>query len=128
MYFDSGRFPDAARWYEEALRLEPRNPDVSTDLGIAYYYMNQPDRALEQFERSLKVDPKHSKTLLNLGVVRAFAKQDLKGAADAWQQIVDMAPDSPEARAARQALEGLRNAHPDIDGSAAPGKPPVTPE
>lgn len=129
MYFDAGRFQEAAGWYEDALRIDPRNPDVSTDLGIAYYYTNQPDRALQQFEHSLRVDPKHSKTLLNLGVVRAFGKQDLKGAAEAWQQVVDLAPDTPEARAARQALEGLRNAHPDAGGSTTPpGRPPVNPE
>lgn len=129
MYFDAGRFQEAARWYEDALKIDPRDPNVSTDLGIAYYYTNQPDRALAQFERSLAIDPKHSKTLLNVGVVRAFGKQDLEGAAKAWQRVLDLAPDSPEARAARQALEGLRNAHPDATGTgASPGRPPSSPE
>jgi cytochrome c-type biogenesis protein CcmH/NrfG len=128
MYFDAGRFPEAAKWYEDALRIEPRNPDVSTDLGIAYYYTNQPDKALAQFDRSLEVDPKHSKTLLNVGVVRAFGKQDLAGAAKAWQRVIEVAPDSPEARAARQALDGLKNAHPDLGGSASPPKPPPSQE
>lgn len=128
MYFDAGRFPEAARWYEDALRIEPRDANVSTDLGIAYYYTNQPDKALAQFDRSLAVDPKHSKTLLNVGVVRAFGKQDLEGAAKAWQRVIEVAPDSPEARAARQALDGLRNAHPDIGGSAPAPKPPASQE
>ena len=101
MYFDAGRFPEAARWYEDALRIDPRDADVSTDLGIAYYYTNEPDRALAQFDRSLAIDPKHSKTLLNVGVVRAFGKQDLEGAAKAWQRVLEVAPDSPEARAAQ---------------------------
>jgi tetratricopeptide (TPR) repeat protein len=96
--------------------------NASTDLGISYYYTNQPDRALGQFERSLAVDPKHSKTLLNVGIVRAFGKQDLEGAANAFQQVLEVAPGSPEARAAKQALEGLRNAHPDVSGGGT--KPP----
>jgi tetratricopeptide (TPR) repeat protein len=123
LYFDAERFADAARWYEAALAIAPDNPDVSTDLGICYYYMNQAPRAIEQFEASLKADPRHTKTLLNLGIVKAFGTQDLKGAAAAWQQVVAIAPaDSPEARAARQALEGLRSAHPDLvpDPPAAP--------
>lgn len=127
MYFDAGRYHDAARWYEDALRVDPRNADVSTDLGIAYYYTNQPDRAIQQFEHSLSLDPRHSKTYLNLGVVRAFAMRDLEGAARAWQQVVDLAPDTPEARAARQALEGLRTAHPEM-GAGSPARPPSTPE
>jgi cytochrome c-type biogenesis protein CcmH/NrfG len=34
LYFDSERFADAARWYEAALAIDPRNVNVSTDLGI----------------------------------------------------------------------------------------------
>ena len=115
-YFDAERFQDAAKWYEEALALDPRNVNVSTDLGIAFYYLNQPDRALAQFERSLQIDPSHTKTLLNTGIVRAFGKQDLDGAAAAWQKVVDLAPDSQEARMARKALDGLRAAHPNTGG------------
>jgi tetratricopeptide (TPR) repeat protein len=123
MLFDAGRFAEAAKWYEDALKIDPNDPDVSTDLGIAYYYLNQPDKALQQFDRSLAMNPKHSKTLLNIGVVRAFGKQDLAGAAKAWRQVLEVAPDSPEGRAARQALEGLRSAHPD-----AGSKPPASQE
>jgi len=126
VYFDAERYSDAVTWYEAALKLNPNDPNVSTDLGVAYYYLNQPDRALEQFERSLKIDPSHAKTLLNQGVVRAFGRQDLNGAAESWQRLIAVAPTSPEADAARRALEGLRSAHPDIGGATpaaqAPGK------
>jgi cytochrome c-type biogenesis protein CcmH/NrfG len=123
LYFDAGKYDEAARWYEEALEIDPKDPNVSTDLGITYYYTNQPDRALQQFDRSLALDPKHTKTLLNIGVVRAFGKQDLEGAAKAWQQVIDVAPGSDEARAARQALDGIRNAHPGV-GTGTPPKAP----
>jgi tetratricopeptide (TPR) repeat protein len=125
LYFDAERFADAARWYEQALSIEPRNVNASTDLGIAYYYMNQPDRALQQFDRSLTIDPRHTKTLLNLGIVRAFGKDDLDGAAQAWQRVVEYAPDSAEGKRAKQALESLRNAHPNVPGgSGTAAKPP----
>ena len=111
-YFDAEQYTDAITWYEAALALMPDDPNVSTDLGVAYYYTNQPDRALKQFEHSLKANPRHTKTLLNMGIVRAFGKQDLNGAAAAWQQVVAIAPDSPEGQTAKKALEGLQNAHP----------------
>ena len=120
MYFDAERFAEATKWYEDALRVDPKNVDASTDLGIAYYYMNQADRALEQFDRSLAIDPGHTKTLLNIGIVRAFGKQDLSGAAQVWQRVIELAPDSAEARMARQALAGLKSAHPDAAGDRAP--------
>ena len=79
LYFDAERYDDAIKWYAEALKLTPNDVNVSTDLGVCYYYTNQPDKALEQFDRSLKIDPKHAKTLLNVGIVKAFGKQDLAG-------------------------------------------------
>jgi tetratricopeptide (TPR) repeat protein len=119
LYFDSERYEDAAHWYEEALKVRPRDVDASTDLGISYYYMNQPDRALAQFDRSLTIDPKHAKTLLNIGIVRAFGKQDLEGAAKAWEQVVQIAPpDSQEAKLARQALDGIRTGHGNTGGGS----------
>jgi cytochrome c-type biogenesis protein CcmH/NrfG len=114
MYFDAGRFPEAVDWYQQALKIQPKDVNVSTDLGIAYYYMNEPDRALAQFDKSIAVDPAHAKTLLNIGIVRAFGKQDLKGAAEVWQKILIVAPSSAEARAAKQALDGVRSAHPEL--------------
>ena len=129
LFFDAERFEDAVRWYEQALAIEPRNVSASTDLGIAYYYMNQPDRALQQFDRSLAIDPRHTKTLLNLGIVRAFGKDDLEGATQALERVVEYAPDSPEGKRAKQALDSMRNAHPNLPGGAAPaGKPPGSPD
>jgi tetratricopeptide (TPR) repeat protein len=124
LYFDAERFTEATQWYEDALRVNPKHVNASTDLGIAYYYMNQPDRALAQFERSLALEPKHTKTLLNVGIVRAFGKQDLEGAARVWQQVIDTAPSSQEAAMARQALQGLRSAHPDGGTAKPPASPP----
>lgn len=128
MYFDAGRYQEAVTYYEQALKLRPRDANVSTDLGISYYYMNDADRALAQFDKSLQIDPTHAKTLLNIGIVRAFGKQDMKGAAEVWQKILQVAPNSEEAQAARQALDGLRSAHPDLNIPPNPGQPSGTPK
>lgn len=127
LYFDAERYDDAMRWYAEALKVDPRNVNASTDLGIAYYYSNQPDRALAQFDKSLEIDPKHSKTLLNIGIVRAFGKEDLDGAEKAWQRVLDVAPNSPEAVVAKKGLDGLRAAH-GQGGAAGQPKSPGQPE
>jgi tetratricopeptide (TPR) repeat protein len=119
LYFDAERYDDAIKWYSEALTLAPKDVNVSTDLGVCYYYTNQPDKALQQFDRSLALDPNHAKTLLNVGIVRAFGKQDLAGATEAWQKVLKLAPDGPEGQAAKRALDTLQSAHPGIGGAAA---------
>jgi len=116
LYFDVERYSEAIAWYQQALKIDPNDADASTDLGVCYYYSNDPDRALQQFEASLRANPKHTKTLLNQGIVKAFGKQDLKGAAAAWGKLIEIAPTSPEAETARKALEGLRTAHPELAG------------
>jgi tetratricopeptide (TPR) repeat protein len=119
LYFDAERYDEAIKWYGDAIKLSPKDVNVSTDLGVSYYYSNQPDKALEQFNHSLALDPGHGKTLLNVGIVKAFGKQDLDGAAQAWQQVIKLAPDSPEGLAAKRALDSLQSAHPAV----TPGSP-----
>ncbi len=122
LYFDSERYPEAITWYEQAFALDPKNPDVSTDLGVSYYYSNDADRALAQFDKSLALDPKHVKTLLNQGIVRAFGKQDMPGASESWQKVVDVAPGTPEAAAAQRALESVKSAAHQASGAAPAGQ------
>ena len=117
LYFEAERYDEAIKWYGDAIKLSPKDVNVSTDLGVSYYYSNQPDKALEQFNHSLAIDPKHGKTLLNVGIVKAFGKQDLDGAARAWQEVIKLSPDSPEGLAAKRALDSLQSAHP----AATPG-------
>jgi tetratricopeptide (TPR) repeat protein len=114
LYYDAGRYPEAIKWYQASLSLNPKDVDVSTDLGVSYYYNREADRAIEQLQHSLEIDPTHAKTLLNLGVVRAFGKRDLKGASEAWQKLVQVAPQSPEGQQAKQALDSLSSAHGNI--------------
>jgi tetratricopeptide (TPR) repeat protein len=122
LYFDAERYAEAIQWYSEAVTLAPNDVNISTDLGVCYYYTNQPDKALAQFEHSLTLDPNHAKTLLNVGIVRAFGKQDLDGAVQAWQQVMKLSPDSPEGQAAKRALDTLQSAHPGV-GSGSAQKP-----
>lgn len=120
LYFDSKHYDQAITWYEAALKIDPKDVDVSTDLAVAYYYTGQDDRALAQIQHSLDVNPNHAKALFNQGIIRAFGKHDLPAAAESWQKVIDVAPNSEEARLSKQALDGMKNGHKD-DGTAAPG-------
>ena len=114
LYYDAGKYPEAIKWYREALTLNPKDVNVSTDLGVSYYYNKDTDLAIDQLQKSLQIDPSHAKTLLNLGVVKAFGKRDLKGATEAWEKLVQVAPQTPEGQQAKQALDSLSSAHGNI--------------
>ena len=87
---------------------------------LDHWATNQPDKALAQFDQSLKINPNHTKTILNVGIVKAFGKQDLEGATAAWQQVVALGPDTPEGQAAKRALDTLKSAH-GATGGPKPG-------
>jgi cytochrome c-type biogenesis protein CcmH/NrfG len=120
LYFDAERFDQAVPWYEAALKLDSANADVSTNLALAYFATSQIDRALAQIDRSLAIDPQNVKALFTQGVVRARGKQDLAGAAQSWERVVAVAPNSQEARQAQQGLDAIKAAH-----TKSPAAPPA---
>ena len=116
LYFGARRFGQAILWYEAALELGPHDGDAGTNLGVSYYYAGQTERAIAQFEQSLELNPSNQRALLSLGIVRAFGLQDIDGATALWERVIEIAPDSPEGRAARDSLDRMGQAHGAFDG------------
>ena len=83
-YFDAEQFEKAQKWYEQAL-AQKEDLSVRTDLGITFVQQANPDyeRAVKEFETSLKTNPNHETTLYNLGA--AYFK---KGDADKAREIL----------------------------------------
>ena len=95
-YYDHHFYPEAIQYYEKALALRPNDVNVRTDMGTAFFYSGNPRRAIEEFERSLKVDPKHAQTLFNMGIVKMDGLKDNQGAVAAWERLLATNPDYPE--------------------------------
>jgi cytochrome c-type biogenesis protein CcmH/NrfG len=102
VFYDGQQFPNAIQYYERALAIHPENPDVRTDMGTAYWYTGDADKAVAAMETSLKYRPGHAQTLFNLGWVRWQGKQDPKGAIEAWQQLLKVNPDYPQKQQVEQ--------------------------
>lgn len=96
VYYDGQQFANAIQYYERALALHPENVDVRTDMGTAYWYSGNADKALSELQTSLKYKPGHPQTLFNLGWVRWQGKADPTGAVEAWQQLLKANPDYPQ--------------------------------
>jgi cytochrome c-type biogenesis protein CcmH/NrfG len=99
--YDAGRFADAIPYYQQAFALDARNVNVSTDLGTAMYYAGRTDEGLKQLEKSLGIDPAHAQTWFNIGIIRRDAKGDKVGAVAAWEKLLEVAPNYPEAARVR---------------------------
>lgn len=106
--YDAGRYADAIPYYQQAFALDPKNVNVSTDLATALYYAGRSDEALAQFEKSLSIDPKHGQTLFNVGIVKRDGKNDAKGAIAAWERLLTVVPDYPEAAKVRTMIGELK--------------------
>jgi cytochrome c-type biogenesis protein CcmH/NrfG len=102
LFYDGQQFPSAIQYYERALAIHPDNPDLRTDMGTAYWYTGNAEKALAAMETSLKYRPGHPQTLFNLGWVRWQGKQDPKGAIEAWQQLLKANPDYPQRQQVEQ--------------------------
>jgi cytochrome c-type biogenesis protein CcmH/NrfG len=106
--FDASQWTPAITYYTRALNETPHNPDVRTDMGIAYFYSGDTDRALKEFDVALKDDPRHSQTLFNVGVVREQGKKDHKGAIAAWEQLLKTDPNYRDRAKVEQLLATSR--------------------
>ncbi len=88
LLYDAQRYVEAIAYYQQAFALNGSDVNVSTDLGTALWYAGRPDDALAQYETSLKIQPTHAQTLLNMGIVKADGKHDYAGAIAAWEQLL----------------------------------------
>jgi len=96
MYYDAQVYPDAVKYYEGSLKVNPKATDVRTDMATAYHYMGQADKAIEEYDKVLRIDPKHANALFNEGMVKWQDKMDMKGAIAAWKQLLETNPDYPK--------------------------------
>ena len=95
-YFDTDRYQEAIDAYSKALAIDPKNPDVRTDLGIMYRKLGQFDKALETFRRAAQDNPTHINSRFNLGVVLKYDKEDFQGAIQAWEDFLKVVPPDDE--------------------------------
>lgn len=92
-YFDSGKYKEAEKWYTTALGKQADDVNVRTDLGLTFMFRESPDydRAIQEFQRSLQINPNHSQTLQNLTV--AYTKKgDAEKAKSTLAQLESVNP------------------------------------
>ena len=109
LYFDAGKQEKAIVMYQKALEINPNDADVMTDMGNMYRDTGDFDKAIEAFRKAASIDPRHEQSRYNLGVTLYYNKKDLKGAADAWEELLKINPNHPNAEGLKQEISQARN-------------------
>jgi cytochrome c-type biogenesis protein CcmH/NrfG len=115
-YFDTQQRQKAVDAYARALELKPKDPgvvaNVLTDQGVMYRELGAFDKAIANFQKANQADPKHVQSLFNLGVVYLNDLKQPKKAIEAWNKVIQTAPQSEQASQARNAIEDAKKALP----------------
>lgn len=90
-YEDHGQWPQAVAAYTQAIAGGLDNPDIRTDLGVAYFKSSQPQKALEQYVLAQRQNPQHENSLFNEASAYAVLG-DSKRAVSIWQQYLQRFP------------------------------------
>lgn len=114
--YDQRQYEQAIEWYERALALDPKNVNAHTDLGTAYFYTGRSQDALQEYRKSLEINPQHQPTLLNMIVVNLEGTHDLNAAQAAWDRLHRLNPSNPALENLKQKLDAARAP----SGAAAP--------
>ena len=91
---------------DSAILLDPFDGEALALRANARRRLGQSDGALQDAERALMIDPRFPEALLERGLLRATAG-DLAAARKDWLSILNVAPDSAAADAARENLEQM---------------------
>jgi cytochrome c-type biogenesis protein CcmH/NrfG len=103
-YLDYQNWGKAVEMYQSALMIDPRDAEVHAALGTAYRKRGQIDRSLAEYRLALKYEPGHLDARYNMGIIFAHDKKDYREAARVWQEILNLAPNYPEAERIRTTI------------------------
>lgn len=112
-----GLWDEALFRFHEAEKLEPGNPRVLNNLGVAYEAVGEFDKALDHYQRALKAQPNSQEMKANYARFVEFY-QSFKGNKEGGT--------TPQA----QGIPSVRPGTGPLDPPAAPlpARPPSTPE
>ncbi len=101
--YDLEQWPKAIGAYEGALKLQGGDPNVLTDLGVAYRNNGNGTKALEMFGKALAKDPGHWPAAFNQAVVYGVDRGDK---AKAKEILTKLKKEHPEVKS----IDGLLQA------------------
>ena len=107
--YDHQQWADAIRQYQEAIAKGRDNPDVRTDLGNAFRFSGQPEKALEQYHIAQQQNPQHENSLFNQIGLFIEVMHDPIRAIPVCEEFVRRFPSSEKTATVKQQLQELKS-------------------
>ena len=105
--YDHANWPAAIRHYERAIAAGLDTPDLHTDLGTAYRYLGDGEKALAEYGIAQRKDPFHQNSLFNQAIVYAEVLHDRPRAIAAAREYLRRFPQGHGVASARTILSEL---------------------
>jgi tetratricopeptide (TPR) repeat protein len=96
LYVGENRTSEAIEHFQQAMRLNPKYPDVYSNLGVVFIQMNRPLEAIKNCEQALRLKPAYPEAQYNLGLALAHTGR-LQEAIEHYQQALALTPYYPDA-------------------------------
>ena len=90
---------EASRYYQQAIKLNPKYAEAINNLGTIYYARRSYRRAIGQYNKALKLAPNSASIYSNLGTAQ-FARKKYEEASISYQKALALDPDVFEHRSA----------------------------
>jgi len=103
-YYDTDQPQKAINAYAKALELKPNNANLLTDQGVMFKRAGAFDKALENFEKAQRIDPKHLQSLYNMGIVYAEDLKQPEKAMKVWTHYLEIDSTSPAAQQVKRMM------------------------
>jgi len=91
-YYTAGRYDEAKREFETALRLNPRYALSEYNLGLVHYQQGIWDKAIHHYGKAIQIDPNFTESFLNLGLA-CFQKGLFEEAIARYRHFLSLRPD-----------------------------------
>lgn len=101
---EQGHYDDAVAYFNTALTLTPKNPDIHFYLAQTYNSAGQTDEALKNYQALLRVAPDHLEARLQVAEIYR-GRGNWNPALQEYQRIIALDQNSPQAAVALAAME-----------------------
>ena len=106
-YEDHGQWPQAVAAYTQAIAGGIDDPDIRTDLGVAYFKSSQPQKALEQYALAQRQNPQHENSLFNEASAYAILGDSAR-AVSIWRLYLQRFPQGQHVADARSFIAAVQ--------------------